>query len=61
MSDIITLHNRVIINRKTGEITKLEPVELTIEQFHDWIQPAIPFLTNMVLEVRKLQREGGQQ
>ncbi len=57
MSNTITVYKTVRLNHKTGEITKLDPVELTQEQFAEWVKPAIPHLVNIMLQAREISKE----
>lgn len=57
MSETITIYTQARMDRKTGVVTKSHPVELTEEEFMDWIEPAIPHLANILLELIKTKEE----
>lgn len=45
-----TFYKRRIINRKTGEVTELDPVELTEEEFDQAAKPWHDILIKAILE-----------
>lgn len=56
MADTIRVYTEITLNRKTGEvIKKSNPVELNVEEFSNWIEPAIPHLASILLKVREGQ------
>ncbi|AOY76661.1 hypothetical protein [Clostridium formicaceticum] len=56
-TETITIYTQHKLNRHTGEVIRSNPVELTEEQFLDWVEPAIPHLVRILLDSMKDRKE----
>jgi len=49
------LYKTVTINRKSGEVTYSDPVELTDEEFERAVQPLFNYVLKQIINKRKLE------